>query len=259
MKFSSSAAVPAALVILCAVTPALAHGTRAAPTVATQSTGAYGILDALAAAAAPKPGDLDGPAAVPHPSSAAAPAEAVRHVRTARRGRHHDRRSARRRGAQPAMPIAEAAAPAPAPIAEGGNRNLPALVAAYARKEGIPPALAHSVVMVESRYRPHATGRGGYVGLMQLSYRTARSMGFRGSRAGLYDPETNIRLGVHYLAVAYRQSGGKLCATVSKYQGGIGVHGVTRAGAAYCGRVRRYMADAAPTRRAEIADNGQRS
>jgi soluble lytic murein transglycosylase-like protein len=98
--------------------------------------------------------------------------------------------------------------------------------------------------MVESRYRPRATGHGGYIGLMQLSYRTARGMGFRGSRAALYDPEINIRYGVHYLAMAYRLSGGNLCATVSKYQGGTGVHGVTRAGAAYCGLVRRYMAAA---------------
>jgi soluble lytic murein transglycosylase-like protein len=96
--------------------------------------------------------------------------------------------------------------------------------------------------MVESRYRPHATGRGGYIGLMQLSYRTARGMGFRGSRAALYEPENNIRYGVHYLATAYRMSGGNLCATVSKYQGGTAVHGVTRAGRAYCGRVRHYMA-----------------
>ncbi|HVV92645.1 MAG TPA: transglycosylase SLT domain-containing protein [Hyphomicrobiales bacterium] len=150
--------------------------------------------------------------------------------------------------------MAAAAVPVPAEAA-GGHTDLHALVIKYARKEGIPPALAHGVVMVESRYRPRATGHGGYIGLMQISYRTARAMGFRGSRTALYDPETNVRYGVHYLAEAYRQASGKLCVTVSKYQGGTGVHGVTRAGAAYCSRVRRYMAEVgAPVRTAANGD-----
>jgi soluble lytic murein transglycosylase-like protein len=135
--------------------------------------------------------------------------------------------------------------------------DLRALVVKYAHQEGIPPVLAHSVVMVESRYRPHATGHGGYIGLMQLSYHTARQMGYRGSRAALYDPETNVRYGVRYLAEAYREAHGKLCVTVSKYQGGTGVRGVTRAGAAYCSRVRHFMAAAGKP--VQTADNGDRS
>lgn len=120
--------------------------------------------------------------------------------------------------------------------------NLQTLVAKYAAAEGIPFSLAHGVVMVESRYNPRATGKGGYIGLMQLSYRTAKGMGFTGSRAALYEPETNIKYGVKYLAGAYRQAGGNMCVTVSKYQGGHGVRGVTKAGAAYCGRVKHFIA-----------------
>jgi soluble lytic murein transglycosylase-like protein len=96
--------------------------------------------------------------------------------------------------------------------------------------------------MVESRYNARATGPGGYIGLMQLSYRTARGMGYSGSRAGLYDPETNLRYGMKYLGGALRLAGGSTCGAVSKYQGGHGVKGVTRAGSVYCAKVRKHIA-----------------
>jgi soluble lytic murein transglycosylase-like protein len=247
MNVRGYAAVPAALALLCVFSPALAEAGPAAAKAPGSShshqashTGLYGLLDAMAAGAGKIPPRHHAPAASTHSEK-----RAERHAR-----RHH-RRSARAAHGKAPRPAA-----APAKAARG-RRDLRALVAEYARKEGIPPALAHGVVMVESRYRPHATGHGGYIGLMQLSYRTARAMGYRGSRAALYDPETNIRYGVRYLAEAYRQAHGKLCVTVSKYQGGTGIHGVTRAGAAYCGRVRHYMAEAgAPV---QTAENGDRS
>jgi hypothetical protein len=39
---------------------------------------------------------------------------------------------------------------------------------------------------------------------------------------------------------------------VSKYQGGHGVRGVTRAGSVYCGKVKNYMAKAAPAERNKL-------
>jgi soluble lytic murein transglycosylase-like protein len=130
-----------------------------------------------------------------------------------------------------------------APREGGGMREL---VSRYAAKYGVPQHVAHGVVMVESRYNAKATGAGGYIGLMQIGYRTAKGMGYGGSRAGLYNPETNLDYGMRYLGEAYRQAGGNLCGAVSKYQGGHGVRGVTRAGAAYCGKVKKYMAQEAP-------------
>lgn len=131
---------------------------------------------------------------------------------------------------------------------EGGG--LTGLVARHARANGVPLDLAHGVVMVESRYRANATGPGGYIGLMQIGYRTAKGMGYTGSRAGLYDPETNVSYGMRYLGEAYRQAGGNMCGAVSKYQGGHGVRGVTKAGAVYCGKVKKYMVQKAPEERA---------
>jgi soluble lytic murein transglycosylase-like protein len=136
-----------------------------------------------------------------------------------------------------------------------GN-SMEALVARYAAKHGVPQHVAHGVVMVESRYRPNATGPGGYIGLMQIGYRTAKGMGYSGSRAGLYDPQTNLDYGMRYLGEAYRQAGGNLCGAVSKYQGGHGVRGVTRAGSVYCGKVKKYMAQRAPADNREFASRG---
>ncbi len=121
--------------------------------------------------------------------------------------------------------------------------GLKAKVQYHAAKHGVPADLAHGVVMVESRYNARATGPGGYIGLMQLSYRTAKGMGYQGSRAALYDPDTNLHFGMKYLAGAYQKSGGSMCGAVSKYQGGHGVKGITRSGAVYCSKVRKHIAD----------------
>jgi soluble lytic murein transglycosylase-like protein len=124
--------------------------------------------------------------------------------------------------------------------------NLESLVQHYAAKHGVPRDLAHGVVMVESRYRVNATGKGGYIGLMQIGHRTAKGMGYSGSRQALYNPSTNLDYGMRYLGEAYRQAGGDYCRTVSKYQGGHGVRGVTKAGSVYCGKVKKYMVQNVP-------------
>lgn len=183
----------------------------------------------------------------PQPQSAVAAARPVpavaRPVRVASAKRHAPSRFAVRRLASRSRVVAlqrDIAIPAPAVDAPTGS--IPAMVTAEARRQGVSPALAHAVVKVESRYQPRATGKGGYVGLMQLSYRTARGMGFRGSRAALYEPSNNLSYGMRYLAQAVKLSGGETCAAVSKYQGGHGVRGVTSAGAVYCAKVKRFMA-----------------
>ena len=139
------------------------------------------------------------------------------------------------------VPTNQIGSAAPA-LAAGANASIHSMVTAAAQRAGVNPALGHAVVKVESMYQPRATGKGGYIGLMQLSYQTARGMGFRGSRQALYEPSANLQYGMRYLAEAVRKSGGHTCAAVSKYQGGHGVRGVTSAGAAYCAKVRRYMA-----------------
>ena len=116
-----------------------------------------------------------------------------------------------------------------------------AIIAKHAQKHGVPIALAHAVVTVESNYRPNARGRAGEVGLMQIKPATARMMGYSGSVKGLYDPETNIRFGMKYLAKAHELGGGDTCGTILKYNAGHGAKRMNKISAAYCAKVKRHM------------------
>lgn len=117
------------------------------------------------------------------------------------------------------------------------------LVTKHARENGVPEKLAAAVVNIESRFNPKARG-GSALGLMQIKYDTARSMGYGGGVTALFAPETNLHFGMKVLADAYKASNGDVCMTLARYQSG---HRVTRASAAnraYCARARSYMARA---------------
>lgn len=78
------------------------------------------------------------------------------------------------------------------------------LIARYSAEYGVPEKLVHRVVHRESRYNPAAHNRRGpYFGLMQISYPTAKSMGYQGPASGLLDAETNLRYAIKYLRGAY--------------------------------------------------------
>ena len=126
----------------------------------------------------------------------------------------------------------------------GKRSSYDAIIARYATHHGVPVALAHAVVRVESNYRPNARGRAGEIGLMQIKPATARMMGYSGSAKGLYDPETNIRWGMKYLAEAHRLGRGDTCGTVLRYNAGHGAKRMNRISAAYCAKVKRHMGGA---------------
>lgn len=123
-----------------------------------------------------------------------------------------------------------------------GPSGLVAIVDREAAALGIPVAIARAVVRIESRWNPRVTGRAGEIGLFQIKHASARAMGFTGSRAELYDPATNVRYGVKYLAEAWRLAGGDLCRTVLKYQGGHYANRMTGASSVYCSKLRVVMA-----------------
>lgn len=116
-----------------------------------------------------------------------------------------------------------------------------AVIARYAAIEGIPVALAHAVIRIESNYRPNARGRAGEIGLMQIKLKTARGMGYTGSAEGLYNVETNVKWGMKYLGRAHDLGGGDTCATILRYNAGHGAKRMNRVSAAYCGKVKRHM------------------
>lgn len=122
------------------------------------------------------------------------------------------------------------------------NLSLGAIVDREAAMHGIPVALARAVVKVESSWNPRETGTVGEVGLMQIKHSTARLMGFAGSRAELYDPKTNVRWGMKYLAGAYRLANGNVCQTALKYQGGHNAKRMTGVASRYCSKLHTFMA-----------------
>lgn len=100
----------------------------------------------------------------------------------------------------------------------------------------VPIDLADAVATVESAYDPHAVGLIDEIGLMQVRPTIARQLGFAGTIQDLFDPETNIRLGVTYLAGAWERSGGNLCQALMKYRAGWDETQMSALSLEYCRR-----------------------
>ncbi len=132
----------------------------------------------------------------------------------------------------------------PAAKAAGKASAYDAIITKHAQKHGVPVSLARAVVRIESNFRPNARGRAGEIGLMQIKPATARMMGYSGSAKGLYDPETNIRWGMKYLAKAQQLGGGETCGTILRYNAGHGAKRMNKISAAYCAKVKRHMGGA---------------
>lgn len=95
--------------------------------------------------------------------------------------------------------------------------------------------LVKAVIQVESGFHAQAyraepkyycrqlklTGDASY-GLMQVLYCTAYALGYRRTPEGLYDPATNIDLGVRYLSSLARTKRGDLLSAISAYNNGVG-------------------------------------
>lgn len=88
--------------------------------------------------------------------------------------------------------------------------------------EAAPKGLVAAIVHVESGGNPNAKGKAGEIGLMQIKLKTAQSVGYRGSRAGLFHPATNLKYGTKYLDLALRKAKGNLCHAATLYNRGLG-------------------------------------
>ncbi|RUM08237.1 lytic transglycosylase domain-containing protein [Rhizobium chutanense] len=112
-----------------------------------------------------------------------------------------------------------------------------ALINKYAAEYNVPVELAQAVIRVESNFNPKARGSAGEIGLMQIKPATARMMGYAGTRKGLFDPETNIKYGMKYLAAAHQLGGGETCNTILKYNAGHAATRMNPVSKTYCGKV----------------------
>ncbi|RWM11628.1 MAG: lytic transglycosylase domain-containing protein [Mesorhizobium sp.] len=123
-----------------------------------------------------------------------------------------------------------------------GGGQYSAIIARYAASYGVPVSLAKAVIKIESNYRPNMVGGAGEIGLMQIKPATARMMGYTGSAKGLFNPDTNIKYGMKYLAMAQGLGGGTTCGTILKYNAGHGATRMNPVSAAYCSKVKVQMA-----------------
>ena len=136
-----------------------------------------------------------------------------------------------------------------ADVADAENSSTPAanaieaLVVRHAQANQVSPTLAQALIRVESGFRPRATGRHGEIGLMQISPRTARRIGYAGSPKALYDPETNLTWGMRYLAKAQKLAGGDICGTLLRYNAGLDAKRRTQGSASFCAKVKAKMND----------------
>ena len=85
-----------------------------------------------------------------------------------------------------------------------------------ARSHAVRPELVRAVIVVESAFNPNAVSNRGAMGLMQLRPATARRYG----AANAFDPEQNIRAGVHYLRDLLTRYGNNLELTLAAYNAG---------------------------------------
>ena len=99
------------------------------------------------------------------------------------------------------------------------NGNLNALIARHAAANNLPEDLVRRVIKRESGGNPHVISKGNF-GLMQIKLGTARSMGYRGTAAGLLDADTNMTYAVKYLAGAYHAADGNGNRAVHYYAAG---------------------------------------
>jgi len=101
-------------------------------------------------------------------------------------------------------------------VASSGD-SLKNTASAIARRYGVDERLVHSVISVESAWRPDAVSPKGAVGLMQLMPGTAKMLDVDPD-----DPVQNIEGGVKYLSRLSEKYNGDLEKTLAAYNAGPG-------------------------------------
>jgi soluble lytic murein transglycosylase len=111
-------------------------------------------------------------------------------------------------------------------LAKQRNRRSPydQMIERYADAYNVDPLLVRAVILVESDFNPRCVSNKGARGLMQLIPETAHRYGVK----NVFDPEENIRGGVHYLSDLLGMFGHDMERALAAYNAGEGA--VTRYG-----------------------------
>lgn len=99
------------------------------------------------------------------------------------------------------------------------DRGLFHLVTSKAHQHGVPPALAHNIVRVESSYNCRAYNPSGASGAMQVKPATARGVGVYGN---LLQCDVGIEAGMRYLKQALNKAMGDWGLAARYYNAGLG-------------------------------------
>jgi hypothetical protein len=98
------------------------------------------------------------------------------------------------------------------------------LIEAYSREQSVDPCLVQALIREESFFRSDSQSPANAFGLMQLLHSTAREVARNADRKikvkDLYDPETNIRLGLSYLKKLLDRYDGRLYLALAAYNAG---------------------------------------
>ncbi len=131
------------------------------------------------------------------------------------------------------------------PLAGAGD--IVALIVRESSRVGIDSNLALAVAWHESRLRPggelkEPKLKTSSIGVFQVLLPTARSMGFAGTKAQLFDPKTNIKYGIQYLSGCVNRFGADVDKVLCCYNGGHRV----RESFCQTPRIRHYIAQVKP-------------
>lgn len=96
--------------------------------------------------------------------------------------------------------------------------------------KGVDPYLVAAIIREESQYDWQAVSRVGAIGLMQVMPGTAHTVAQRlglpaVGRDDLFDQETNIQIGVHYVEQLLEQFSGNVALTIASYNAGPAIVG----------------------------------
>lgn len=128
------------------------------------------------------------------------------------------------------MGAAAAIVVAPFTAAEASHRTttkreraaIKRLVAQEARRYGLPVSLALAVAHVESNFNPRALSHAGARGVMQIMPATGRGE-YGVDPDSLWDPQLNVRIGLHFLRRLIARYKGRVDLALSYYNGGSAV------------------------------------
>ena len=100
-----------------------------------------------------------------------------------------------------------------------GDRIEQAIIQESLKSKFVSPSLALAVAETESSFRPHVVSHAGAVGVMQVMPATAYDM-YKVRQEALFDPQTNIRIGVQFLDHLIKKYNGRIDLALSHYNGG---------------------------------------